>query len=452
MYRQSPTIFHTLGWSALDAVTVNTALLIFEYALSRIAGSTFHGIFGTVISVLYIMEGITNFGFDGNLAAYISRILSSRKQVWRFFRYVWLPHLAWIICVAISLYIYGLDILLGRSLAFVYPAWMILFLIEAVRKTQKNIVRYMGYLKATAIIEIAATFLFTLGACTLVVTQQHSLPRILYLHSSVTLLQSTILTLYMAYYVWKLPSVSHASESVPLLQLHVHRLFVGINEFAGILYTGSFLIPFIAESRGYEFASIFRLVSYTARWFVIGMQQVFAVTGNIVLAQQKGENIQKRLHTFYTLTHYLHQVLYAGIFFVIMNSWWLFVPRLHIQFTPWQCITIGFFIFALTLIDNFCAFYLRWYIIEEKALHIAACNLVSILAMETMLRYLELGDMITIIAMCSVRLLSFVMISAWSFYIWGLRPSLRWEKESIAIAVCASLAWLLIHVWHGSPA
>jgi len=445
---RSPIIRHTLTWSAIDALVTQSVLLTYEYLLTYMMGSEFHGLFGYAVSILYIAEGLTNFGFDSNLAAFSHAIFASWRNTLKFLCGAWMVHVIWVASVAWYLYMFAIGKILGSTLAPAYTAWITVFIIEAIRKTGKHIARYRGYVSHAAITEIIATGGYAvcalaglwLGICS-------SLRALLFLHALSACIQTVILATILIHSTSETSDTSNGHVPFSLWWFHVHRIFVGINEVAGTLYTSNFLLPFVAYSRGYEFASIFRLVGNTARWFVVCIQQIFASTGSIVLSYQKRDSIHDRAHTFMQLTHYLHQIVYAGIFFVIINSRWLFMPQDIFYITPSHAISIGFFLCALPIVDSLCAFYLRWYVVEERAYSIALYNIISIFGMDAIVRFLDLGDTITIVAMFAMRALACMMISTWSFYVWGIRPSLRWEKESIIITVIVSLVWLIIHVW-----
>ncbi len=447
MYHHKPSVTRVLTWSSVDALTTQTAILLYEYVLSYTMGSEFHGMFGHAISILYIAEGVATFGFDSNIAAFSQEVIANR---WNFFKFAlggWLPHLIWMSGVTYYMYYHGLPGLLEQNLYAAFFPWVLIFIIEAIRKTGKHLLRFIGYIREAAIVEIIGTLSYVTLSGIALAYSIASLSLLLYIHAITSLGQMIYILWHISTFAKQLPSASQQNAPFSIIWMHIHRLFVGVNEVAGTLYTGNFLIPLFAYSRGYAFASVFRLASATARWLVQYIQQIFVTTGSITLAQHKLRPIEERQRIFHMLTHYLHQIVYAVVFFVIINSRWLFVPEATISFTPLQAICIGFLLFALTLVDSFCAFYLRWYIVEEQAYSIALFNLASIAGMQAIVQLQDLDDLLIIIAMFAVRTLAFIMISAWSAYVWNIKPSLKWEKESIVVTIVISILWFVTHLW-----
>jgi len=446
MYTRYSSINRILAWNSLDAIITQTALLSFEYALTYGMGAEFHGTFGSAMSLLYIIAAFINFGFDSNIAAYYAKITQNRSATLTFVATAWLPHMCWVLLIAWYIYTYHITDMLEFSMHNAYFVWILVLCIEAFRKTAKHITRYAGYVTQAAIIEVSATVGYiTCVSLGLMAGFIYTIKAILYIHAASAFLQCCGLMFYLIYHTTIIP---HTGEQVfAPAQFHMHRIFVGINEVAGTLYTGNFLIPLIAYSLGYEFASVFRLTAYTAQWFVLCIRQIFATTGGIVLSQQKSRSIEQRKATFIKLTYYMHQVLYAGIAFVLIHSWWFFMPMNMITISPIEAVGFGCILFALTIVDVLCAFYLRWYIVEEQAHRIALFNVISVLGMDVIIRMFDLGDIPMVAAMLGMRMIAYVMILVWSVRIWDLRPSLRWSWPSILTACSASLTWYVVRMF-----
>lgn len=447
MYHRIPSVARVLTWSSLDAFITQTAVLVYEYILLYTMGAEFHGVFGNAMSFLYVTQAVTNFGFDSNIAPFSNNVVAHR---WNFIKFVvgaWIPHLAWVACIAVYLYIDGLVSVLGMQFVSAFLPWILVFAFESIRKTAKHLLRYIGYIQEATIIEVVGTLAYLAAAGLGLAAQYASLSLLLTLHAAAAAAQTVCMAWYIIQHTIQLPTTGPRESLFSIVWMHIHRIYVGINEVAGTLYTGQFLTPLVAYSRGYAFASVFRLASSTAQWLVRQTQQIFVTTSSITLAHHKSRPIEERRRVFYTLTHYLHQIVYAVIFFVLINSRWLFVPDAVITFTPLQALGIGFFLFALTVVDSFCAFYLRWYIVEEQAYSIAIFNLISIAGMQLIAQLIDFDDMLIIVAMFAFRALAFIMISAWSAYIWGIKPSLKWEKESIIVTIIISALWFMIHAW-----
>lgn len=447
MYHRIPSVTRVLTWSSLDAFITQTAVLAYEYILLYTMGADFHGVFGNAMSFLYVTQALTNFGFDSNMAPFSNNIVANRSNCIKFIIGAWIPHLVWIGGVAAYLYLNALVGILGMQNASAFLPWICVFSFESVRKTGKHLLRYIGYVQEATIIEVVGTLSYLAAAGVIIAIQYVSLASLMTLHAVSAGIQIICMLWYMVGHVIVLPRTQTDETFFSIIWMHIHRIYVGINEVAGTLYTGQFLTPLVAYSRGYAFASVFRLASSTAQWLVRQTQQIFVTTSSITLAHHKSRPIQERRQVFHTLTHHLHQIVYAVIFFVLINSRWLFVPDAAITFTPTQALGIGFFLFALSVVDSFCAFYLRWYIVEEQAYSIAIFNIISIAAMQIIAQLIDFDDMLIIVAMFVFRALAFIMISAWSAYKWGIKPSLAWERESFLVTIVISALWFIIHAW-----
>ncbi len=439
--------FHRgIVWTLIGSIGSQGLVILYHIFYRAYVGPVKHGTMGCLLSLVYLCIAVTNIGLDKTLAPFLETFSESRKRFTLFTQIFLVPQLIFLGMLCIFFYTKFSSALISvpffSSLADVLTPSLLLyllltFILESMRKTLKTFLQLSFYFRFAALVELLGMstnllcilFLYTRGSLTLLSSWQ--------VMAAVSLLQLIVLSIGMFGLYYSLPT--EEATALPLGKLFLRfsktRLFSWALQCLNQLYSGNFLVPMCALQFGIESASLMKVITSISYWITLIGKKVFGVTSNALLAHLKSRSSETQKDAFHYLTNVFNQALYGILIFLIING--RKIALLQYDGTQGISWSLLYFMLALTFFESFFILYERWYILEEDTLIYLIFNVTSIGILYLAVQSLQSPIAILTTIIC-IRVLTFILLSIFSFYRWHIWPSLQPRLRTILSALAVS--------------
>ncbi|MBA3953961.1 hypothetical protein H0X48_01380 [Candidatus Dependentiae bacterium] len=435
----------SLYWNLIDSVGTQILLLVHHLLVRSFLGSSFHGSFSCLLSLLYLGITLFNFGFDTSLAPFLTTIISSKQQFSKLVKY-YIGSQSLILLVS-ALLAALFFLFLSTIPVFDVPLYTLFgytFLCESAKKTAKSFLQLNFLNKTTALVEVLGMlgyllFFWATYYQGFLTTTVHTWVILGFISTG-----QALTLLFRCYTIYKhLPKENlsaHTPELLSLKALTKIRFFTFSNQMVVQLFSGNFLVPLCALRLGSQQASFLKIVTSFSQILSTVAQKVFGIASNAVFAHLTDKPLEERRATFSTLSYKLHQALYVLGIFLVINIQVLIRAYQHwhlggdISLTSWASVYV---FLILSFIESFFALYERWYTVEKKAHIFFIFNLLSFIVLYITLPYMSLGKLFFSI-LVGVRLGMFLALSGFSFYYWNIKPTFKLEKKLLIYTIVVS--------------
>lgn len=431
-----------LVWTLIDSIGSQGLVILYHLFYRTYAGSSQHGAMGCLLSLVYLCVALTNIGLDKTLAPFLETFSASRSRL-RLFSYIFLfPQAVFIGLVSTLVYSYfptaQIILPLLASVTTQLITYILLtFISESLRKTLRTFLQLSFYFRFAALVELLGISLNFAGIILLYNKGQLSLLASWQVLAGTSLVQLVLLCIGMLYVYLALPTEEPHDINVGELFLRVSktRIFSWALQSLNQLYSGNFLVPICALQFGIASASLMKIITSISYWITLIAKRVFGVTSNALLAHLKSRSPETQIQAFHFLTEVFNQALYGVLIFLIVNGRKI---ALH-QFDSTQGITwsLLYFMLILTFIESFFILYERWYILEEDAQTYLLFNVASIGLLYFVVNALH-SPVAILSAIICIRVITFILLSLFSFYRWKIWPSFRPHIKTIMGALIIS--------------
>ena len=255
--------------------------------------------------------------------------------------------------------------------------------------------------------------------------------------------QLCILLLGIIHLYRSLPEHAHSPVSWPHMPLRIAktRLFAWSNQCISQLFSGNFLVPICALHFGLEQASLMKVITSISYWITLIGTKVFGITGSALLAHVKTRSAETQQRAFEFVSFLLTQSLYALLIFLLINGKKIVLLQTSTAGAiQWSLL---YFMLLISFFECFFILYERWYILEEKASIFFFFNLISFGMLYVLYPYTHSTvAMLTLII--ALRLLTFCILTVFSFYRWNIWPSLKPDWRAVVLALTFSVVFYLV--------
>ena len=435
---------HGIVWMLTDSLISQGLVLVYHLFFRTAAGPSLHGTMSCLLSSLYLLTTLTNFGLDKTLAPFLETFNASKKNFKHFVLTLIIPQSLLIISCALFFY-NGLHLLkesvpLLKELApYLTPSVLIYialtFIFESLRKTFRTFLQLSFYFELTTIIELFGIAGNLLGVYLLYHFNNLSLLSSWQTLTYISAAQLIALSLGMLQVYSKLPDGLVSPLSSMLIRFTKTRIFSWALQCLNQLYSGNFLVPICALQFGIESASLMHIITSISYWITLIANKVFGITSNSLLAHVKAQSAETQADAFHYLSAVFNQGLLSVLLFLLLNGKKI-ATHLY-QAPPTVTWSLGYFMLLLTFFESFFVLYEKWYILEEDAHTYLGFNLVSVGLVYFIARTLP-SPVSIISAIISIRLLTFIALMIFSFYRWKIWPSFKPHWQTILISLILS--------------
>jgi hypothetical protein len=433
----------SLYWNLLDSVGTQAVLLVHHFLVRNYMSISFHGIYGTLLSLFYLAIILVNIGFDYSLIPFYKQFTQNRSHARTFISYYLIPQ--WLLVLTVSGLAYFnaqlvLDFLIKLIPACKNPTDNYLtlpiislialsFITESIKKTVKYMLQLDFYVELTAIVEFFGMLVYTT-----LIWQNWLLGKPIHfallwtIFAGVSALQCVIL--WIAFFYHMAYNVPLENNSEPLnnfaQRVTVNRFSVYINQIIGQLFSSNFLVPICAFYMTINQASYVKIMSSLAQWITLIAQKVFGVSANALLAQTKLYSDKTHRAIFSYVSSYFYQALIFLIIFLMINGKKLIFLQLSsaITITHWSAF---YALLGASLIEGFLLLYQNWYTFEEKAYLVSGinifCGLLFLIFIYT-IPALKSSLMLYFLLIIALRFLTLLCLGIFSHYRWDIKPDL----------------------------
>jgi hypothetical protein len=428
-----------LSWNTVESVLYQGLFVVHQFALAHRIGTAEYGMIGTFFSLVYFVSALSNFGLDVSLAPFLGHMLSDKRSIRRIF----LSQLLLLIAVQ-CLLLAGGSLCKDRILSCAIPGSLysilaLLVISESVKKTVRTALQLLFFNHLTALIEVVGLacyvamvwFSYLQGyALTAMVI---FVPMLLMSLATVGILLSIVYSYYQ-----QLPEHTAGADPLPIASLLRVRLFSTFYTAGHLMFSANFLIPFCAVRFGFMWAGTLKLMSTVTYTIGVFMHRLFGTTSEAVFSRVKQADSDVRKQAFYTVTHAIHQLVYALILFFGINGTKLLAyaaaPEGHAG-------SVALLFVALMLSEYLCMAYEKFYLVQERAdllLYVYAPALASLF----LLYVCAYTPTTLLLFLLVLRLLTFGLLARGSFYRWHIVPALMPDMRSLLVALAGALLFL----------
>jgi len=433
-------------WTLIDSIGSQGLVILYHLFYRSYAGASEHGAMGCLLSLVYLCIALTNIGLDKSLAPFLETFSASRKRLHLFTLIFLLPQGIFLTILSALCFTYfpslqkmiplltSLTPYLSQSLM----GYIILtFIFESLRKTLRTFLQLSFYFRFAALVELLGIGLNLAGI--IVLYKQSTLT----LHASwqilavTSLIQLILLCLGMIWLYLSLSKEEPDTLSTYALFTRVTktRIFSWGLQSLNQLYSGNFLVPVCALQFGIASASLMKVITSISYWITLLAKKVFGITSNALLARIKSRSPETQTQAFHFLTEVFNQALYGVLIFLMINGKKIVLHQF--DGAPTVTWSLLYFMLILTFFESFFILYERWYILEEDAQTYLGFNLASIGLLYFVVKTLH-SPLAILSAIICIRVITFILLSLFSFYRWKIRPSLKPHLKTIIGAVMIS--------------
>ncbi len=428
--------FDGVRWSFFEATVYQALLALHHLFVFRTVSSSLFGTAGTIFASLYLVIALANIGLDHALSSFFSYALQSKKH----FTYLIGRQLciALIIVVLVSFAFLCIQTMLPMPCALIIAG---LCIVESIKKTLTSILHLAFLNKQSAFIEISALIFYI---TTIWVSYYFGIPFSLYLIFTPLLIASTISVLIGSYLVYRL--YAQLPNQAPLDQTNLYsriiytRAYTWINQVGHLFFSSNFLVPFFAYHYGLSYAGILKLISTLSYSISSIMRKVGGTTASALFASGKHSDEQQK--NFFIATNVVHQLLYGIIIFFSINYY-----KILMETGTWitgSHLVLAYFFLLITLSESLFITYEAFLITHEKAYYIVIFNVSTMAFIYFILNNLRShAPLITLIALLSVRIVTFAGMYFFSYYRWRIKPSWHIKVIPQSIILVASLLFFI---------
>ncbi|MCA9769958.1 hypothetical protein KC460_01150 [Candidatus Dependentiae bacterium] len=430
---------HSVRWNTIETVVYHSVLLTHQVCLYRVAPAPIYGLAGTFFSLFYLALTVVNMGLDHAMSSFFSYAIQNKKQFKKIIgsqlaiSFVMLTLTSCTFCFAQKTF--------SLFLAFIIAS---LFITESVKKTLLVLLQLAFFNKYTTAIEVSSIVLYVgsvwIGYYSGIKFSLYLIfvPMLVYSGLSVALLFLFVYKLYLQLpdTVFECKKVNSSTKNIV-----VTRLWTWVNQVSHSIFSSNFLVPLFAYQFGLTYAGILKLISTISHSVTSIIRKIGGITSSALFASTKTEDQVVWQKSFLAVTSTINQILYGIIIFFSINC----IKILAIKHIPLSGLSVSlvYFFMMITLSESLFVSYESFLITHEYAHYVAFFNLITMGAIYITYAITRLGPLQTIVLLLAIRIITFCILSFFTFYQWQLRPSWHIKPAWLVYAIAASLVFFI---------
>lgn len=365
-------------WNAFEGIFYQTILTCHQAILFSVLDNFTYGLIGVSFSVLYLSILFFNFGFDKSLAAFFPLFIKNKSLFKKIFIRQFL-----IQAIFLSL-IFFVVILFSKQMFFwffskflfdinILPILALILITESLKKSLRYVCELAFLNKQIAITEICLissyVIFFWIGYFYLNKVN-------LYLVFVPHLIQSIFGVLIFSYFLINIyKTLSNEKENITLnniKEIIYARISNYFNQLSHLLFSGNFVIPFLACIYGLKKISIFKLLNIISVYFTVILERTFGLTSGALLSHLHNLTKDAKQAALNIATNKLLIVIYAIFIFLFFNFKNFFYSAFEIPDVG--IISIYLFLFSI-IFENLFITMEQFFIVENKIYYFVIVNL-----------------------------------------------------------------------------
>ncbi len=435
----------SIVWNSIESILYHVLLLGHHVALFRILNHYQFGLIGLTFSAIYLIIALADMGLQASLPPFFKRLHVSKAIAKRVLFIQCLPTYILLITLCSIIYYFPHLIWLPSTITSTMLALMCcIILTEYTKKLTRSLLHLAFFNKQTALIELVTITTYT---GTIWGLYWWGIPLTLNAILIPMFITSTascfLLLYYLAQWYKKLPNLP-SSYNQTNLSLFRSRLFTYGNQLGATLFSGNFLVPLMASYTSVGQAGVFKFISMIFHYISIVLHAIFGTSSSALFANSKNEPLDTKRTFFSNSTGHLYHAMCSIALFVTINYKTLF--SLSSLGTFEYGIMFAILFMAIRMIENLLITYEKFYITEERAELLFFFNLFSMSIIYIIIYTTSIVSSFMSLAtlLITMRLLTLLLISGYSFYIWKLKPLTKLHPFYFFSSLAVSLLFFMV--------
>ncbi len=431
-------------WNAFEAFVYQTLLTLHQILLFQVLNRSCFGLLGTIFSLLYLIILILNLGFDKSLAPFYRAFMQNKIQFRKIFLTQFILQIS-ILSMTSFFFIFfysNLSQLFSASFkcpVITFKTWIIislLIILEGIKKSLKMIAQLSFLNKESALIELTSLIIYLIIIWSSYFYNSYTIDFSLIF--SALLIQSLLSNLLFSFLILKiykkLPIKNEIYEPLSN-RIAKNRLFDFINEITRLLFSGNFLIPFLAFFFGLAQISILKLINIIAIYISVILERTFGLTSGALLSHVKDLSKEMKQRALNIATRKLYTILY-GIMILSIISFNVIFKK---YFPNEKLIFPSYIFFLIIIFENFFITYEEFFLVEEKIYYFCIINLTSVFLFYGLLTLFKTFLLNYLIYLLIIRIFTFLFIRTISKYKLKIRLPYKIDIKYILIYIILGL-------------
>ncbi len=449
-----PNFMQAVLWNAFNVFLYKIILQTHQFCLFYVISNELFGISGTLFSSVYLLIGLTNFGFDYSLFAFNQSFSSCQNNFLKMMRFfLWRSIIACLTAMFLFLFFYYFSYLPQISFITQFTSiplialLMIMFISENIKRSFE-LFGYLSFLNKTiTIVEI-----FTLLIYTSMVWSYYFLFGYINLYVIFTamccmsILELLIVIQRLKTFQKSLP-LHDSNQSFPTThEIILNQAVNYINQITKALFSPNMIIVFLAYHIGIIKAGYIKLTIDSIILLYMLLNRAVGIPSGALMSRRattKNLNLPHFTTSFLTITNAYIQFLYS----LLITTCMIIVPCIIKEncLSTTLSVNILFFTFA-GFLEYLIITYEKLYLTQNKACTLAIINFLGFLFMIPAFWYSGyLPKMYILLPFVVIRLVSFFTIAYVAYQIWSLAPSFRIKLTTILITLPLII---FLFIWH----
>ncbi len=445
MFGVYKNFLQSIVWNSIESILYHVVLLGHHVALFRTLNHDQFGLVGIAFSAIYLIIALADMGLQASLPPFFKRLHISKDITKKILFIQCLPTYLFLITLCSVIYSFPHLIWLPSTITSTILALICcIILTEYTKKLIRSLLHLAFFNKQTALIELITITSYT---GTIWGLYWWGIPLTLYsilIPMFVTSMASSLLLLYyLAQWYKELPNLP-STHNQTNLSLFRSRIFTYGNQLGATLFSGNFLVPLMASYTSVGQAGVFKFISMIFHYISIVLHAIFGTSSSALFANSKNEPLDTKRNFFSDSTGHLYHAICSIALFVAINYKILF--SLSSLGTFEYGIMFAILFIVVRMIENLLITYEKFYITEERAELLFFFNLFSMAVTYIIIYSTSIVSSFMSLAtlLINMRLLTLLLITGYSFYIWKLKPLTKLHPFYFFSSLVVSLLFFMV--------
>lgn len=414
--------FHrSIRWNTIEALGYHTLFIGHQIALFRYVDKSLYGKMGTLFAMIYAVIALANLGLDFSLAPLFNEIKASKESVKKILLPQCIIQIAIVIGVGAIFFLY--TPLTNQPL--IYCLVIMIMIIESIRKTMRIILQLLFLNHITSITEI--TFLLVYVASTWLLFffyEEFSLPIILV---PFVFCYTTSIGV-MAYFLHE--EYKNLSSNPILIDIFLLKRIVQLRASTALytlghqLFSSNILLPWIALHSGFVQAGVWQLITSITYTITSVVHKIGGFATQALLATIKAAAPTTKKEAFSLVSMQLHHVIYTIVIVMSINYKKILLMNMQSEQLP-NWLLAAYIYLGITIVEQLSLSYEKFYINEEAIHYLIISHCCTIALCIGLMSQQSLSITMLLIALFSIRIISFLVLAIVAYIFWGIAPHLR---------------------------
>ncbi len=431
-----------ITWNSINIFLYKVILLSHQITLFHFVPKALYGTAGSIFSMIYLLVGITGFGFDYMLYSFFSNYKQTKKHFIELVpQYIVRCCTIAFIAISLCLLFYSnshncyIQFFTNHIPSALFPYLLLIFISESLKKSLETLAQLSFLNKQVAKIQVSMVAIYALLVwCLYFITQQITLTTI-FIPMIIISYAELFLTSFILYQFYqRIP----AKTSTPLPNIYKTAImkeqsYNYINQVAKTLFSPNFLFVFIAYNLGMSQAGSIRFFTNIITLLYMVFNRSVGVPTGALFSNIAQESFSKTRQLFLKITNFYIQVLYI----LAISITAILIPHLQNK----TILPHVFLFIAIGFIEYITLTYEKLFIVRKASNILACINISSLILLWICLHVsiLYINPQLILLPILCIRICSTLCIGYVTYKKWSIFPQLRITGQTCMLSTIIAL-------------